>query len=414
MVTGLMLAGLLAGGPAFAQNAADTSATAQNSVKLAKVLVDMPAGTPWVSIKVDTLFCLRHEVAKTWPGGRLPQSLPPYSASFRSELERTGYKVITPGQDNVFESEPATADYEVAAVITDEHVDGCANDGSYFTDLGSVWGESSMKVEWQVYSPIKKQVVAHISTTGSAKLDRSAEGGVQQLVMASFTENARVLAASADFHAALNAPRPFAKGFQMPGQQSKIALAGSIKAGPRKIADATGSVVTILSGIGSGSGFLVSSDGYVLTDAHVVGDDKNVRVRWPDGLEGLGAVERLSKKRDIAIIKTNPRDRAPLALKRGPVTPGQRVYAIGSPRSEDFEGTVSSGVISADRMIDGLRYIQSDTAISPGSSGGPLLDESGAVIGISEMIYFNEGKTANLNMFTPIGDAMDFLALEQH
>ena len=95
------------------------------------------------------------------------------------------------------------------------------------------------------------------------------------------------------------------------------------------------------------------------------------------------------------------------------ITPGDRVYVIGSPNGKKFEGTVSSGIISADRTIDGLRYIQSDAAMSPGSSGGPLLDEKGEVIGLSEMHYFNEGQVASLNMFTPIGDAMDFLALEQ-
>jgi serine protease Do len=172
-------------------------------------------------------------------------------------------------------------------------------------------------------------------------------------------------------------------------------------------------VVTILTGAGSGSGFLISGDGYVLTDAHVVGDEKEVRVRWSDGLEGLGQVERVSKNRDVAIIKTNPRDRAPLALKRGRVTPGQRVYAVGSPKGEGFEGAVSSGIISADRVVDGLRYIQSDTMVSHGSSGGPLLDENGAVIGLTDLDFQNDGP-AGLNLFTPIGDAMDFLALEQH
>ncbi len=149
--------------------------------------------------------------------------------------------------------------------------------------------------------------------------------------------------------------------------------------------------MTITSGKGSGSGVLVSDDGYALTNVHVVGDDKNVRVRWSDGIEGFAEVVRISKNRDIALLKTNPRDRRPLALKRGAVIPGQRVYAIGSPNGKEFQGTVSSGVVSADRVIDGLRYIQSDVFISPGSSGGALLDETGSVIGIAVMGYLNEG-----------------------
>jgi S1-C subfamily serine protease len=222
-----------------------------------------------------------------------------------------------------------------------------------------------------------------------------------------------MLASSADFRAAMSAPKAFTAGFHLPGEQAKILLGGSLKAGPRKIADAVGSIVTITNSAGSGSGILVSDEGYTLTNAHVVGDDKNVRVRWSDGLEGLAQAIRVSKNRDIAIIKTNPRDRTPLALKRGAVTPGQRVYAIGSPNGKNFQGTVSSGVISADRFIDGLRYIQSDVSISPGSSGGALLDENGSVIGIAVLTYLNGGERAGLNMFIPIGDAMDFLALEQ-
>jgi S1-C subfamily serine protease len=285
--------------------------------------------------------------------------------------------------------------------------------GDYFNTRGSVRGNGYVRIDWQLYSRIKKQVVARISTSGTAKLDKSEPGGVARLVTEAFASNVRELPQDAEFRAAMSAPRALTKGFVMPGQQSKIALSGSLKVGARHIDDAVGSVVTVLAGTGSGSGVLVSDDGYMLTNAHVVGDDKEVRVRWSDRIETVAQVVRVAKDRDIAIIKTNARERRPLALKRGMVSPGQRVFAIGSPNGKAFQGTVSSGVISADRVIDGLRYIQSDVSISPGSSGGALLDESGSVIGITVSHYLNEGQPAGLNMFIPIGDAMDFLALEQ-
>jgi S1-C subfamily serine protease len=410
---------LLACGAAMAQPEVDSPAGSgaspaiPNTVKLAKVVVDLPAGTPWLSLRQGTLFCIREILVRTWGGGKSSEKLSAFSPPFKTELERAGYKVVTPNEDNLFDPGSGSADYEVAAVITDEHVKACMrNPGLLNESIGEIRGEASMNVDWQVYSPIRKQVVARLSTSATAKLDDSVQGGIQKLAIAAFAENVRQLASTADFRAALTAPRPFSAGFQMPGQQSKIVLAGSLKAGPRKIADAAGSVVTILNKIGSGSGVLVSTDGYVITDAHVVGDDKEARVRWSDGIETLGQVVRVAKNRDVAIIKTNPRDRSPLAIKRGRVTPGQRVYAIGSPRGKEFEGTVSSGVISADRVMDGLRYIQSDTTVSHGSSGGPLLDESGAVIGLTDLGFDNDGP-AGLNLFTPIGDAMDFLSLEQ-
>lgn len=412
---GVALAWLLAGGIAAAQDAPDVSPL--NSIKLTRVIADMPAGTPYMTVKRSSALCLGGS-SRTWPGGKVAQQVSPFAPAFKTGLQAAGFKVITPGEDNLFDEEAGASDYEAAAVVTDEHIDACVMEMTGFLgslmEKGEVRGSASMTVDWQIYSRLKKQVVAHVTTSGKAEMSHAVVGGAQELAVAAFSENVRALAQNADFRAAMAAPKAMTAGFQMPGQQNPIALAGSLKAGSRKIADATGSVVTIINSTGSGSGFLVSTDGYFLTDAHVVGDDKTVRIRWPDGMEGLGTVERAIKNRDVAIIKANPRDRAPFALRRGPVTPGDRVYVIGSPNGKNFEGTVSSGIISADRTIDGLRYIQSDAAMSPGSSGGPLLDEKGEVIGLSEMLYYNGGKTASLNMFTPIGDAMDFLGLEQH
>jgi S1-C subfamily serine protease len=405
------LAWALACGTAFGQAlqespAATANPAVQNSVKLVAVIAALPAGTPWLSLRAN-VFCSSRPIVRTWTGGRVPQELPPYSTVFKTELEREGYKVITPGEDNLFDPGSGAADYEAAAVITDERIDGCVRLTS-----DEIGGNSSMKIDWQIYSRIKKQVVAHVSTAGTGHLDDRIAGGQQRLLVDSFAGNARELASNADFRAAMSAPKAVTAGLQTPDAQSKIVLGGSLKAGPRKIADAVGDVVTIMNDLGSGSGVLLSSDGYVITNAHVVGDDKQARLRWSDGIETLGEVVRVSKNRDVAIIKTNPRDRMPLVIKRGPVSPGQRVYAIGSPRGKDFQGTVTSGVISADRVFNGLRYIQSDTMVSPGSSGGPLLDETGSVIGLTDLGVQNNGP-AGLNLFIPIGDAMDFLSLEQ-
>ena len=351
----------------------------------------------------------------TWTAGRVAQALPPYSDVFKTELVKAGYKVITPGEDNLFDDDGGSSDYEAAAVVVDQHIDGCMVMGSFLgagPNPGDVKGDSAMKIDWQIYSPITKQVVAHISTNASAKLENSVPGGAARLVMESFAANVRELAANASFRTALNGPKPLTNGFVLPGQQDKIVLAGSVKAPKRQVSDAVGSVVTLVTSSGSGSGVLVSGDGFMLTNAHVVGDEKQVRVRWSDGIEKVAQVVRVAKDRDIALIKTDPREREPLAIKRGTVNPGQRVYAIGSPRGKEFQGTVSSGVISASRTIEGLRFIQSDVSVSPGSSGGALLDEGGSLIGITVARVDNAGPSG-LNLFIPIGDAMDFLALEQ-
>ena len=415
LLTGALAWALTCGG-AFGQTSQDPSAAspaAPNSVKLVKLVADLPAGTPYISLRVGNSLCIGQPHIQTWPGGETAQNVSPYAVPFKAELERSGYKVVTPGE-NLFDPDSA-ADYEAAAIVTNEHIEGCVSPGSSLFvkhAAGDVRGSGSMEMDWQIYSRLQKQVVARVHTSATSQIDKAVPGGVQQLVAAVFADNVRQLSSSPDFRAAMTAPKGLSEGLQTPGAQNKILLSGSLKAGPRKIADAVGDVVTVMNDLGSGSGVLLSSDGYVITNAHVVGDDKQARLRWSDGIETPGEVVRVSKNRDVAIIKTNPRDRMPLAIKRGAVSPGQRVYAIGSPRGKDFQGTVSSGVISADRVFDGLRYIQSDTVVSHGSSGGPLLDETGSVIGLTDLGVQNDGP-AGLNLFIPIGDAMDFLSLEQ-
>jgi len=415
VVSGVM-AWLLLGGSALAQSTAalfpSADSASQNSVKLTTVIMALPAGDEWLSFADSGSFCLTPRRTEIWSGGRQPQDLPPYSAAFKTELERAGFKVVTPGEDNLFDQSAGVSDYEAAAVISSARIKGCVNSGWMWSN-GDINGEGTLKVDWQVYSRIRKQVVARVSTTGGAKLANGVAGGAVKLLADSFASNVRELAANASFREALSGSKTLAQGPLVPGQQGKIYLAGNLKAPARPIPDAVGSVVTLQVGGASGSGVLVSDDGYLLTNAHVVGDAKEIRVRWSDRIETIGQVVRVAKDRDIALVKTNARDRIPLAIKRGAVSPGQRVFAIGTPLDKTFQGTVSSGIVSANRIIDGLRYIQSDTNILPGSSGGALLDETGAVIGIAVSGYQKDGQAVGLNMFIPIGDAMDFLSLER-
>jgi len=171
-------------------------------------------------------------------------------------LEQAGYKVITPGEDNLFDPGSAAADYEAAAVVTSEHIEGCVSPGSSLFakhDPGDVRAKGSMEVDWQIYSRLQKRVVARVHTSGTAQLDKAVPGGVQQLVTAVFADTVRGLAANADFRAAMTASKGLTGGLQTPGEQTKLVLSGNLKAGPRKIADAVGDVVTVMNDLGSGS-----------------------------------------------------------------------------------------------------------------------------------------------------------------
>src|SRR5262249_23771169 len=155
---------------------------------------------------------------------------------------------------------------------TNADITACMSDGNVFSGkLGNARGESSMSVDWQVYSPIKKEVVARISTSGDFKLPNTLPDGLAQLVGGAFTANAKALVANAEFGAAITAKPVTPQDVLLTEPQSKIALLGNSKAAKLPVADATGSVVTLLTGNASGSGVLLSDDGYILTNAHVVG-----------------------------------------------------------------------------------------------------------------------------------------------
>jgi S1-C subfamily serine protease len=147
-------------------------------------------------------------------------------------------------------------------------------------------------------------------------------------------------------------------------------------------------VVTIEAGSGRGSGFFVAPD-TILTNVHVVASNTSVTVRRPDGSTTTARVEAQSAPFDIAVLKvSNPPADQPI-LPMGSVSGarvGQEVIAIGTPLGF-LQNTVSRGIVSALREVEGATMIQTDAAINPGNSGGPLLDRAGLVIGIIKSGY---------------------------
>jgi len=144
-------------------------------------------------------------------------------------------------------------------------------------------------------------------------------------------------------------------------------------------------VVRVETSSGFGSGFFISAD-TLLTNVHVVGGNSMVTVRRPDGKTVVAHVERTASELDIAVIRISNADPSQPILPLGSgsrARAGQEVVALGSPLG--LQNTVTRGIVSAVREVGGLTLVQTDAAINPGSSGGPLLDRTGQVIGITTM-----------------------------
>ena len=158
---------------------------------------------------------------------------------------------------------------------------------------------------------------------------------------------------------------------------------------------------------GEGSGFVVSSDGYVLTNAHVVDGAEEVTVRMTDRREYTAKIIGVDKPSDVAVVKIDAKN-LPVVRIGDPskLRPGEWVIAIGSPFG--FDNSVTAGIVSATaRPLPGgetnyVNFIQTDVAVNPGNSGGPLFNMNGEVVGINSQIYSRSGGYMGLSFAIPI------------
>lgn len=143
---------------------------------------------------------------------------------------------------------------------------------------------------------------------------------------------------------------------------------------------------------GAGSGFVISSDGYIITNNHVIEDTSSIRVAFADGIDFNATLIGADPSTDIAVIKVYDGDLKPLQFANSDlIEPGQIAIAIGNPMG--LQHTVTAGVVSATgrslratngRLIDDI--IQTDAALNPGNSGGPLVNSEGKVIGVNTAV----------------------------
>ena len=317
--------------------------------------------------------------------------------AFKAETVRYGFS--TPEDAiSVFDDKGNGTDFRVGATMMAFDYRTCGERDQN--------GSAYSKVKWEVFSVRRQQVVysAVIENT-YASTTNMPEKEFDHAVMLGIVDN---LLADPAFVAVIKsggmtdaAPVQAQPALRVePG----MVISGGVDKGTPKILAA---VATVESGIGSGSAFYVSQQGYLLTNKHVVGDDKFVRVKLASGRSLVGEVIRVDKVRDVALLHTDPVADEALALRPDAPAIGEVVYAVGSPFGQSLSGTVTRGVLSARRVFEGVPFLQSDVAVNPGNSGGPLMDANGRVIGITVIGTAAKG----ISMFIPIDDVLDKLSL---
>src|SRR5882724_338023 len=329
---------------------------------------------------------------------------------FREELTTAGYRVVG-DPDAVFEDESGSeAEYLVAGLIKQMHANVCHGAAGLFAAEG--WtGDAALSVEWQVFSRLDRKVVYQHTTQGSADITEWRATGDRDVVNEAFAQATRgLLADRAFYHLIAESDAP-----SKPAATEMMAFVAR-KAFTRPIAknmkEIQRNVVVVFAGGGYGSGFVIDDAGHILTNEHVVGAAQRVKVRFEPGKEETATVLATDARRDVALLKIDGMGAGGLPIQLNPATVGDTVYAVGAPLDPTYSATVSKGIVSGIRQIDDEAWIQSDVNVQHGSSGGPLLDDRGNVIGMTARGAPNEtGAPSGVNFFVPIADALKRLGL---
>ena len=325
---------------------------------------------------------------------------------FREELEAANYEVV--GDSDALFDDPSDwkAELLVAGLVTDLKLSPHFPNGGLGNFIDSR-ATAYIKVEWQVYSRLDRKVVLKLVTEGSDDQKKSTKNGADDALSDAFSMAVRNLLAEKQFHDLVVSSgeskmegRSASVHFKNPETSSNVV---------DKLPDIETSVVTLFAGDEMGSGFVVSDDGYLLSDQHVVGDSRYVRIKFSTGLEVNGEVVSINRARDVALIKCGQQGLKSLPIRQTLPNAGEEVYAIGTPEQQNLNQTVTRGIVSGFRNMDGVNYIQSDVAINPGNSGGPLIDKNGNVIGIAVL---KRTDAEGLGFFIPIGEAIHALDIK--
>lgn len=409
---GVLLAGCVTGPVKQAEKLNTTVVPeTQNSLPIAltKVVYRVPRTKPLGGVGVG-LFCVEQGKI-TVSSGRYQLGDYSFSHAFRDVMERANYTVVG-DPDALFQDTSINkARYLIAGLVTDMRANVCypmAGYGNSYDGNGSLY----MKVEWQIQDALRRKVVYKTTSEGSASFDTSTPAVMDLMLDDAFAMASENLLADQGFFNLMTGKAQTQGASDQPELMVKnLSFQTSESFDPVKVRPG---VVTIKTPTGHGSGFFISPEGFILTNNHVISGANTVRIRLHSGREIAAEVLRTDSRRDVALLKAADEGFTALPLSFAEPAVGSTVLAYGTPQYEFLEGSLTRGILSAYRVQDDLRYIQSDVNIRGGNSGGPMMDENGNVIAIT-VAGFVDGNSNSIghNLFIPLREAFDVMRIRQ-
>lgn len=408
-------------------------------IKFSNLRVQMPVGSEIGILEAGCLMSFQ----KTGPD-ILTAAIDQTSVddAFAQTLQMQGYDVVnrlTADFPEEYEDDILRAEYKISAKIIDADIHACRSSSQVFLNsvvVGSrgVNGELYLKIQWAVYDHLRRKVVYKTQTEGYTDRKTFNIDGLTLMMNEAFSMAAHNLGADPQFRDLIFygiKPEKDWAAQKQDDQRPRLydpqeaVVIQNLPVSMQPIAehiDATKQVAVLISqGTGHGSGYFITQKGHILTNAHVVGDARRVRVETAENKKKLVAeVLRTDKVRDVALLRLEemPDDLNIVTMPIRTQWPqvSEDIYALGAPQYRKLRDTLSKGIVSAHRekiKVSGVRmdFIQGDVPVHGGNSGGPLFDAQGNIVGMCVSGYsFNEHQAnESLNFFIPIGDALEKL-----
>jgi S1-C subfamily serine protease len=383
-------------------------------VKFDKIVVDL-ADSAGVALTIGHTYS--GPSCKPRPGGSIylkrnhaEVNSKSYKSHFVKLLKDNGYSIVDDELQIFAGMDREPEELQVAAVVKEIEINRC-----YRNNMAKQMNVADyMRVEWKVYDPLNREIVFETESEGSSReiYNKDSPKVVGFGGLGAFDSAIHNLLAQPDFVAVLSQVAPQSTRVPTKPLIVKLAYARAKQTFTEQVDQLKAGTVTVRSPHGHGSGFVIGNDGYVVTNAHVVGKAAQVLV-FANEQRYHARVVRQDSRRDVVLLKLEEQVAAlpVLALAQNGIGVGHSVYLIGTPLEESLGHTVTRGIISAERrMEDGQRYYQTDAAINPGNSGGPAFSDHGEVVGIAVSGLFNSnGGSLNINFLIPIDEVITAL-----
>lgn len=321
------------------------------------------------------------------------EAIAPIVTMIKTTMASAGYKMV--GTNSLFNSKSDVPDLAVGGEIL-----------WVSTETAGRGFQASVLIHWSVYSLSKETVVYEVTTGGYSdsrkrgtvvdEMSQAIKDGINGLIYDSKFQELAIKKSEV----ASVAPKDAISLAKVPLKKFENYSA--------LIKESLGSVVTIKTNFGLGSGFIISNNGYILTNDHVINSAEKIEVIFDNGFSFEAKLVRTNETKDVALVKISGNGFKPLPIN--PATDltatGTEVLAIGTPENIKLGQTVTKGIISGKREIDENIFLQTDVAINSGNSGGPLINSStGEVIGIVAAKIKAKG-VEGLGFAIPMADAL--------